>query len=86
MIFSYIISVIFIKFLRFLKFVGFILIKDFDVVGRGMNVVFVIGCFCDMEVGRKRLLLLLDFEKMVCYYIVFVKLLEIRRICNLFFF
>lgn len=51
-----------------------------------MNVVFVIGRFCDMEVGRKRLLLLLDFEKMVCYYIVFVKLLEIRRICNLFFF
>lgn len=88
MIFSYITSVTFIIFLRFLKPAGFTgtLIKDFDVAGRGMNAAFAIGRLCDMEVGRKRLLLLSDSEKMVCHYIVFVKSLEIRRICNLFLF
>lgn len=70
----------------FLKPAGFTLIKDFDVAGRGMNAAFAIGRLCDMEVGRKRLLLLSDSEKMVCHYIVFVKSLEIRRICNLFLF
>lgn len=50
-----------------------------------MNAAFAIGRLCDMEVGRKRLLLLSDSEKMVCHY-VFVKSLEIRRICNLFLF
>lgn len=83
LIFSYITSATFIIFLRFLKPAGFTLIKDFDVAGRGMNAAFAIGRLCDMEVGRKRLLLLSDSEKMVCHYIVFVKSLEIRRICNL---
>lgn len=86
MIFSCITSVTFIIFLRFLKPAGFTLIKDFDVAGRGMNAAFAIGRLCDMEVGRKRLLLLSDSEKMVCHYIVFVKSLEIRRICNFFLF
>lgn len=86
LIFSYITSVTFIIFLRFLKPAGFTLIKDFDVAGRGMNAAFAIGRLCDMEVGRKRLLLLSDSEKMVCHYIVFVKSLEIRRIFNLFLF
>lgn len=31
-----------------------------------MNAAFAIGRLCDMEVGRKRLLLLSDSEKMVC--------------------
>lgn len=86
LIFSYITSVTFIIFLRFLKPAGFTLIKDFDVAGRGMNAAFAIGRLCDMEVGRKRLLLLSDSEKMVCHYIVFIKSLEMRRICNLFLF
>lgn len=34
--------------------------------GRGMNAAFAIGRLCDMEIGRKRLLLLSDSERMVC--------------------